>query len=71
MEISLARITVSILLIILGLFYFLKPEKAANIFNAVGLKYSSVYLKYAGLVIIILGLYYILVMLEILPMLFS
>ena len=68
MEPSLPKYIISILLILLGLYYFIKPDKAAKFFNKIGIGYSTTKLKYSGIFIIILGIYYILSMLGVLPM---
>lgn len=73
MTFTITRLVVSILLIALGVFYYMRPEKALTIIYFWKKDYEpttgkSKSTKYGGIILILLGIYYILVMLEVLPM---
>jgi len=63
MEASFIKYATSIILIALGVFYYLKPDKAQKL-----IRFPVTYIKYSGIALIFLGIYYLLVLLKVLPM---
>ena len=73
MELNFIRLFTSILMIALGIFYFIKPISALKLMHFMNKDYEPSNLaitqyKYGGLLLSGLGIYYILVMFEAMPM---
>ncbi len=68
MEPSNVRYLISIIIIGLGIFYYVNPELAARTVIFKGLGVGKKYIKISGVIMVLLGLYYLLVMLKLIPM---